>query len=651
MKKFISIAVLVGTVFPFISGPKVLGEETVSIHSESESENQIMVVTANRIEQNINDTLASVEVLSREDIEKIQPESITDLLSTVAGFDFVYTGGDGQSSSLFTRGTSSDHTLVLIDGIRVGSASLGNKDFSTIPVAQIERIEIVKGPRASLWGSDAIGGVIQIFTRKLENEEYSFDVMTGANNFISSNVSVGFGNADVNNTFTVSYENSDGFDAFDNSSDFGPDSEPDADGYQRTSIALRGEYQISDRSVMDWVLQADEGDNEFDNAYGANVNEYNNRLLNLRYTYISDHWLTEVSVKQSRDETFSFDARAIDLDDGLIDTKQGSTYVTKREQINLLTQYELNEDVNLLAGIERYTDDLADSEILLYEGGTAPFDETQRTSKSAFVSSIINAGQLISELSFRYDDVGTAGSENTFNFSAGYQITTGITLSVSRAKGFKAPTFNDLYFPGFSNPDLNSEISFNSEIMLKGQWNKQSLTIIKFDNKVDQLITFFFDPDTFVFAPFNIDKANLKGHEIVYQVRSGNLAHKFTASYVDAIDQSIDSFTLEAKNEQLLRRAKEHYGYELTADVGDYSLFAQANYSGSRRDNDFSTFPATAVILKSHTVLNMGVSYQASERMSVKLKVADMTNSEESTVVNYNTVGRQIFLSFQYRNF
>jgi len=612
---------------------------TPQLHAQDEQ----LIITANRMQQNINDTLASVEVIEREDIERIQPESIIDLLSSISGFDFVFTGGDGQSSSLFTRGSSSDHTLVLIDGIRVGSASLGNKDFSTIAVAQIERIEIIKGPRAALWGSDAIGGVIQIFTRHLENDEYSIELTGGSDQFLRSTISTGFGSDQISNTFTISYEASDGFDVFDDASDFGPDSEPDDDGYSRKTVALKGAYLATEQSKLDWVFQFDRGDNLFDNPFGANVNEYQNRLLNLRYTFSNENWQTEFSLKQSRDETFSYDSR--------VDVKLGSTFLTRRNQLNVLSQYSVSDTIKLLGGIEQYSDDVGGSDIQQFSGGSLPFDETKRNSKAIFLSSIVQLYKLTTEISIRKDDLDSAGKENTFNLSAGYRINDHFIISVSRSKGFKAPTFNDLYYPGFSNPDLVSEVSFNNELLFKGHWNNQSLTFVKYDNQVEQLITFFFNPDTFVFAPLNIDKANLKGYEINYQYKAGQFRHKLSASFVDAIDQSIDPLTLSPKNQQLLRRAKEHYSYEGTADFDDYSLFGQVLYRGSRRDNDFSTFPAESVILDGYTVVNIGANYQWSEKLSIGLKISDLTNNEKPSVVHYNTAGRQLFLTFQYRNY
>ena len=607
--------------------------------NEPASSDQTIIITANRTEQNINDTLAAVDIFTREDIDRIQPESVTDLLATVAGFDLVYNGGAGQNSSLFTRGTSSDHTLVLIDGVRVGSATSGNKAFSSIPIAQIERIEIVKGPRASLWGSDAIGGVIQIFTRRLNDGEYSFSAKLGTDSYKDANFSLGFGSPDIQNTLTISYEDSDGFDALDDSSDFGDDSEPDNDGYQKLSAAMRGDYKLSPATYLDWVVQYDEGNNLYDNQWGANENDFNNHLWNIRYTYKFNKWLTEFSVKQNRDKSFSFDSRATE--------KNGSVFETRRNQVNVLTQYSLNDSVNLSTGIERYTDDIGRSQTLQFDGTYATFAEVERTSEAIFISGIVDVNRFIGEFSARYDDIEKVGSEQTFNLSAGYKIFDNFIISSSRSKGFKAPTFNDLYYPGFGNPDLISEISYNTEFIAKAFWENQSIELVKYDNNVDQLIAY--NPNCF--CSENIAKANLKGHELVYQLRHDSLTHKLSASYVDAMEKSLDSVTGLPKTEQLLRRAKEHYSYEIIADLGDFSFYSQFNYSGRRSDNDFSTFPSTSVYLKSYITVNLGAGYKATDQLTFRLKVSDFTEAAESTILNYNVPGRQLFLSFQFRNF
>ncbi|MFT6732936.1 MAG: vitamin B12 transporter [Polaribacter sp.] len=613
---------------------------SLSAQDAKNEEDNLLVITANRTEQNINDTLAAVEIITREDIERIQPESITDLLTSVAGLDFVHNGGAGQSSSLFTRGTNSDHTLMLIDGVRVGSATLGNKSFSTIPVAQIERIEIVRGPRASLWGSDALGGVIQIFTRRMTAGEYSVEATAGSDEFLSSAIVFGFGSEKISNTVTLSYRDSDGYDV-------NTGTETDDDGYDRISAAIRGDYTLSDETQLDWVFQYDSGTNEFDSDFGANVNDYKNHLWNIRYSYTVDNWLTQFSLKQNKDYTFSYGNGT--------DKGAGSVFETRRNQVNILTRYKINDEISVTGGVDHFVDNVERSDVVSFDFGlgqnvSQPFEVTERASDAIYISSIMNFDKIIGEISARYDDVEAVDTNKTFNISAGYKLTDNITVAVSRSKGFKAPSFNDLYYPGFGNDQLVSEESYNREFLIRGHWKSHSALIVNFENKVNKLIAFSFDP-VLGFRPFNVDKGNLSGYEFQYKYHHGKLNHKLSATYVNAKDVSVDPFTGIAANEQLLRRAKELYSYELTAVLGDLSLFSQFNYKGRRRDNDFSTFPSTSVYLKSFVQVNLGAAYQVSESLNVKLKVSDFTDAEGATLFTYNAPGRQVFVSFQYRNF
>ena len=612
---------------------------TIAFAEEANDDNTI-VITANRTEQNINDTLAAIEIITREDIERIQPESITDLLTSIAGLDIVHNGGAGQASSLFTRGTNSDHTLVLIDGVRVGSATLGNKSFSTIPVAQIERIEIVKGPRASLWGSDALGGVIQIFTRRLSTGEYSVEATVGSDEFLSSSVVFGFGSEKIANTVTLSYEDSKGYDV-------ATGTETDDDGYDRISAAIRGDYSLSGETQLDWVFQYDSGSNDFDNAFGANINDYKNHLWNIRYSYTVDKWLTQFSLKQNKDQILSYGNGT--------DKGAGSVFETRRNQVNLLTQYKISDEISVTGGVDHFVDNVERSNVVSYDFGlgqnvSRPFSETERSSDAVYLSSVMKFNKIIGEVSARYDDVEDVDTNKTFNLSAGYKITDNVTVAMSRSKGFKAPSFNDLYYPGFGNDQLVSEESYNREFLIRGHWKAHSALLVNFENKVNKLIAFNFDP-VLGFRPFNVDKADLSGYEFVYKYRHGKLVHKLSATYIDALDVSVDSFTGIAANEQLLRRAKELYGYELTADLGDFSFFTQFNYKGKRRDNDFSTFPSTPVYLDSFVQVNLGATYKVNEQLNFKFKVSDFTEADGSTVFTYNAPGRQVFITFQYRNF
>ena len=619
------------------------------IQAEETSQQNHLVITANRVQQDADEVLASIEVISRQDIDRIQPESITDLLASIAGFDFVFNGGAGQNSSLYSRGSNSDHTLVLVDGVRVSSATSGTKSFETISVAQIERIEIVKGPRASLWGSDAIGGVIQIFTRRMDSGELVAELNAGSDKLSSASLSFGVGGdkqqGGLNNTFTVGYERSDGVDVFDNGSDATPDSEPDKDGYKKLSFGVRGDVNLGNYSRLDWIAQIDRGNNEFDNDFGANESAYKNHLLNLRYTHASLNWRNQLSLMQSRDQSKLFG-------NGVV-KGEGSVFSTRREQLSWLSRYQYSQSLRLSGGIEQYQDDVSDSKNLIASQPSLAFARQKQTTRAVFLSSAFDASKVIGEFSARYDDVEKVDSNNTFNLSVGYRVTPTITAALSRSKGFKVPTFNDLYYPDTTffggNSELVSEVAFNNELLLKWKNGPHSLDFSSFDNQVSNLIDFQSD-ENFVTRPFNVNRAKLSGQELVYRYRGEWLSHKVSASYVIALDESEDPVSGLPRNEQLLRRAKKHFNYELNFDWSEFSVYSQVSYTGERSDTDFSSWPFSRVNLKSFVQLNLGASYLLDNNWRIKLKINDLTDKSGQTILNFNPVGRQLIFGLQYTN-
>ena len=190
-------------------GVAVAAALSFSVSADEQSIEHI-TVTANKFEQSINDVLASVTVIDRADIEASYVRDLPSLLATQAGFQINANGGFGQSSGVSLRGASSRHTLILIDGVRTGSATLGYKSISNIPLNSIERVEVIKGSRAAVYGSDALAGVINIITRKAQNT--TLDVTFGSDSYQEYQVATGGQFAGVDVAVNAGYEKTDGFD-------------------------------------------------------------------------------------------------------------------------------------------------------------------------------------------------------------------------------------------------------------------------------------------------------------------------------------------------------------------------------------------------------------------------------------------------------
>jgi len=580
------------------------------------AQEESLVVTANRIEQNIEDTITDIEIIEREDIERLQPQSFTDLLTNIAGIDTTRKGGPGQDASIFSRGTNSNQLLVLVDGIRVGSATLGGKSVASIAIAQIERIEIVKGPRAALWGSDAIGGVIQIFTRRNNPGEHRVALTAGSNATVGLDASVGFGTANFNNTLTYSHKQSDGFDAH-------IDAETDDDGHESDSLSIRGDYRFNDAKVLDWVLQADSGETEFDTSWGGNILEYNNQLWSIRYTQQTDSWNNQFSASSSRDQNFSFGNG--------VEKANADIFETRRQQYKYLTHKNINNALAVSGGIE-WIEDAVDK-------STTQYSQSKRTTKSAHINANYVDETLLAEFAARYDDVENIADDTSLNLGLGYRFNSNNQLSINFGQGFKAPTFNDLYFPWGGNPDLKFETSENTELVYKGSFDSSRLVISIYDSEVDYLIQWIPDSDG-VWTPQNIGAADISGVDARFTFSYGNVDHKIMASHTDATDAATGS--------QLMLRAKKQMGYEFSYSADAFSLFTQVQYVGERPDTDYLTWMPT--MLSSYTQVNFGASYNVNGQWQVNLKVSDLFDESPTQVSGYNSGGREFYITLVHRN-
>ncbi|GAA5216803.1 TonB-dependent receptor domain-containing protein [Corallincola platygyrae] len=573
-----------------------------------------IVVTASRVPQQVDHVMAAVEVITRDDIDKLQPQSLADLLSTVAGLDVARQGGAGQQTSLFTRGTSSDHTLILVDGVRTGSATLGNKAIENLPIAQIERIEVIKGPRASLWGSDALGGVINIFTRRLNAGEFQLGVETGTNSFIAGDGQVGIGYAGGTTTLSASAEDSRGFDAR-------KDDETDDDGYDRLSAAIRGDYSINDQLTLDWVAQIDDGANDYDNSFGANRTDYKNHLWQLRTHYQRDEWNSVLSVAQSRDYNENY-GNGIAKGDG-------DFFETRRDQVSWINQYQVYSAFSVAAGIDYYQEEVS---------ANTDFAEDSRDVTAVFANAQFQDQKWIAEAAIRYDDVENIDSETTYNASLGYHVTDKLLVALNAGHSFKAPTFNDLYYPesfgSQGNPDLTSETADSYELLVRSQYWGVNATASLYRTEVDDLIEWICD-EFWNCTPENVSEVTITGGEVTLGYRALGLGHRATLSYVDAEDKATGS--------QLIRRARKTGSYQVTYDWQDFEFLAQYEYHGERTD--------AGQRLDDYHLVNLGVAYFVTDSWTVRAKASNLFDESYENVYGYNTPGDEYYLGVSYRHF
>ena len=423
-------------------GAAITVNANVYAQTPSVADEEVITVTGSRSPVNIDTALASVVVITREDIARIQPKSLNDVLATVSGIDFTNQGGRGQLSSLFLRGTNSNQVLVLIDGIRVSSASLGSTNTQIIAPELIDRIEVVKGPRAAIWGSDAIGGVIQIFTRQLEGSEYIAGVTVGADDYRQYKAGAGIAHPDGkgHTSITLNREKSDGFDVLN-------DAEDDNDGYEYDSVAIKGQQQVNPQLAIDWLARADQGDNEFDGYFNESETRNHTWLVRGTYSQIIGHVQnhTTLSVGQNRDYSENTHTD---------NAGRRSVIETRRDQFSLVNHAQVFPFLQFNLGFDYYNEQL---------NGTTAFAEDERDVTAVYAHSLYSKDKLTVEAAIRHDDVEHVDSETTYNAGIGYQLNSDTRVALNAGSGFKAPSFNELYFPASpffaGNPDLVAETS------------------------------------------------------------------------------------------------------------------------------------------------------------------------------------------------
>ncbi len=597
-KSFLSLAIAGAMSTSFIA----------SANAESEAKDiEVLTVTATRSSLNIDDALTSQVVITREDIELANPVSILDLLSSVPSIDVASNGGKGQTGSIFMRGTGSDHTLVLIDGVRVSSATSGGTSFSTISPEMIERIEIVQGPRAALWGSDAIGGVIQIFTRQLSDGEFFAGASFGTDSYKKYKAGVGISHGDGQTTITVSKEESDGYDVTESGGD-----DADDDGYDFTSVAIRGQQKVTDDFSLQWLLTSDSGDNEFDGFY--NGSDIKNHAWLVRADYQTDingiANRTAFSVGQNRDSAES-----------LKDGESQGVFETRRNQYSLVNNSELSDNLQLNLGVDHYQDDVSKS--------TTMYDIEERDTTGVFVHTLYTKNAWTYEATLRHDNVEDIESENTYNLGLGYAFNDDSRIVVNHGTGFKAPTFNDLYYPWGGNDDLVSEFSKSSEIFFETKLEDINVSWNFYHSNVDNLIVWDGEKAD------NIEETEINGLEFALNFDKLGGTHDFNMSYTDAEDK--------LTKKQLVRRAKEKFNYKFTTSISAADLYVEYQFVGSRLDRG-------DVELNSYQLVNLGLNYDVSDNLSLSSRVTNLLDKEYQTANTYNTQERAFYVGITYKN-
>ena len=577
-------------------------------------------VTATRVAETVDASLADVSVVTRPDIDASHAPDLIELLRLQAGIDVVRGGGAGEQTSIFIRGTNSNHVLVLIDGVRVASANTGAFAFENLPLDAVERIEIVRGPRASYWGSDAIGGVIQIFTRKLE----AAHIAASYGSYRSADGSVGIGQWSDAGGFSAQFgaRHVGGFSATNAGICNGPDDpycifNPDDNGYHNHDVVAQGAYRFGAQMLSGTVFR-NEGGVSFDNgSFGAGHSTTLDQAIGLNLEGpLAPNWNQRLSLGTSREdlETPAF----------------GSAFRSTREQAAWVNDVTLSTTQHIVAGAD-YSHDRG---VTLDSTGFGPTYDVARNDGGIFAGWHAQSGAVNGELSGRYDDNSDFGGAFSGSGAVGWKATEDLRLIASYGNAFRAPTLNELFSPGYGgyyagNAQLDPERSRTAELGLDWRIDAANrLGVRAFSTRVHDLIDF---AGGSTFQAINIAHAQIDGAELTHNLNSGawSLDSELTLQNPRNTDTGA----------QLLRRPKEKFSSVLTAALGERaSAGVELVWSGKREDYAGTTLGA-------YSLLNLRASYTLDASWQVGARLENLFDRDYELVHGYNTAGRSLYLT------
>jgi len=581
---------------------------------------ETVIVTATRTPQRALDVIADTTVISAEEIARSGAGSVADVLQRQRSIEIARNGPAGNATSVFLRGANANQVVVLIDGVRIGSSTLGTASWNAVPLAAIERIEVVYGPLSTLYGADAIGGVVQIFTRKGDGAPRSTAAVgAGSNGTLQGDASIAGGTAGehaVNYALGVGYEESDGFSAA-RPGAYGYN--PDKDGYRRrnangrVSMAIAPGHEIGGQFLVSRLYnQYDNGD-DFDAYSDSELNTYALFMTN----QIMPNWRSTVQLARSQDKQFSLGGTA-DWDRSQIDTRQ--------DEFSWQNDIAIGQDtLQLLYAHRKESVDTADQSI----------DRARITNSYAATYSARRGNHLV-DVSARQDR-SVYGSKNTGAAGYAYDFGNGLRANASIGTSFRAPTFNELYYPDYGVDTNQPEKGRNREVGLRYDGNGFQLDATYFHNRLtDMLITATPCPVRESFScAYNVNEALLEGFSLAGSTRFMDVDLRASLDWQDPRD--------ETTGRQLARRSKKHASFGADYTVGTLKTGAELVLAGERFDD-----AANRNHVAGYGLLNLHATWQFTPELSLLVRVNNVTDKNYELVRNYGTGGRTWFTSLRY---
>jgi vitamin B12 transporter len=585
-----------------------------------------VVVTASRVATPLVDVLADITLIDRAALDRAGQSSLRDVLAQQPGVQLVSNGGYFSSSGVFLRGASSSQTMVLIDGVRVGSATSGGASLENIPLDRIERVEILRGAASALYGPDAVGGVIQIFTREpTEGLQMSASAGAGSDGQRQASASVRGSAGILGYSLGLSREQAAGISVLNNpaASSFNPDK----DRFSSNSVDAKLTARLSKDHQLTLGLLRSESEYQFDGRPYPNPLALtqltadaiarpvlNNAYLKWNAQWLA-HWKSTVILGTSKEDSVSEYRRVADGAFG-----GSSQFNTQRTQATWQNDITIGKDV--LSVLLENRSEAVDS--------ATNYQVKERDIRSVMASYALNRDAWNALLVARNDKNSQFGSFNNWALSGGYKLSDGLRAVASLGTSFQAPSFNQLYFPDFGNPDLTPQRNRATELGLRYSAGGLNLGAVLYQNEIQGFIL----PATNVQSAMAV----LRGVTLSADTQVGNMHYSASYDYADPRSQPNDL--------RLVRVAKNVLNLQARRAMGAVSLFGELKLSGNREDNNLAFNGRDT--LAGYGLLNVGATWKVRKDLTLLGRINNLTDAQYSLANTYSTPGRNAFVSLSW---
>lgn len=597
----------------------------LAVQAQSETDNRNtavdlnpLVITATLAPRTADETLSSVTLLDEATLRRQDPTSVTDLFRGQPGVDVNTNGSFGKQSSVFIRGVDNEGSLLMLDGIRLRSATAGGAAWQFLDPRMFERAEIVRGPRGSLYGADAVGGVVQLFTHQPEEGGPHPWVSAGGGSFDSRRLSAGLSGSEGGTRYSFA------------GSHFATDGAPirrdgEDKGYDNTSGLARLSHTFDNGTEIGGLALRARGNTEIDNGETDFVQQVAGVYGEVPVT---DNWRSRLTLSESRDEQ---DSRRT-IGDSTFDTRMRAA-----RWENTLS-FGLHE---VIWGAEFTRDDVTT---------TDTYVEDSRDNTAVFAQGLLDFHPVSLQASLRHDDNEAFGDELTGNLALGYALDDRHTLRASVGTAFRAPTFNDLYYPyeestffGTTyvfegNRELEAETSTSYELGVRGQYRPLYWDLAVFQTDIDDLIDWASDspsPNVVRYRPTNVSDARIRGAELAAGAELGDWTLQAALTYLDPENRDTGN--------DLPRRATQSLRLDVDRELGDWSLGGSWIIQNHRYDD-----VANEQRLAGFGLLNLRAGWAFAPMWEARLTVDNVLDKEFETARDYLNAGRAAFLSVHF---